>query len=393
MQGRLRVAIIGYGTAGQAAALFLSAQGHRLSIFEQAPVLGPVGAGFLLQPTGLGVLDRLGLSKPILERGQRIERLYGATPKGRSVMDMSYRDHAPDCFGLGLTRGSLFGVLHDAYADASDIATGTRIDAIENGDTLRDDEGRKYGPFDLIVVADGAHSRLRKHHPNNIKRQKLYPWGALWCLLPAESWAYPDQLQQRYTGTREMIGMLPVGQRTEHAGRWLTFYFSVPGDQLDHFDAAALAQLRERVAALWPEVAPLLATIAEPEQMHRARYRDVLLRKPAQGKVVYIGDAAHAMSPQLGQGVNMALLDAETLADALVQSPSTDDALMAYRDRRRAHLAIYQRLSRWLTPWFQSERNSLAGLRDLGFGPLGRFALTRGHMLRILTGTKQSWWH
>jgi len=57
MQGRLRIAIVGYGTAGQAAALFLSAQGHRLSIFEQAPVLGPVGAGFLLQPTGLGVLD------------------------------------------------------------------------------------------------------------------------------------------------------------------------------------------------------------------------------------------------------------------------------------------------------------------------------------------------
>ena len=147
MQGRLRIAIVGYGTAGQAAALFLSAQGHRLSIFEQAPTLGPVGAGFLLQPTGLGVLDRLGLSKAILERGQRIERLYGATPRGRRVMDMCYRDHAPDCFGLGLTRGSLFGVLHDAYGGAADIATGTRIDGIEGGDSLRDSEGRSHGPF------------------------------------------------------------------------------------------------------------------------------------------------------------------------------------------------------------------------------------------------------
>lgn len=393
MQGCLRIAIVGYGTAGQAAALFLSAQGHRLSIFEQAPTLGPVGAGFLLQPTGLGVLDRLGLSKAILERGQRIERLYGATPRGRRVMDMCYRDHTPDCFGLGLTRGSLFGVLHDAYGGAADIATGTRIDGIEGGDSLRDSEGRSHGPFDLIVVADGAHSRLRGHCPDNIRRQTLYPWGALWCLLPAESWAYPDQLQQRYAGTREMIGMLPVGQRTEHEGRWLTFYFSVPGDTLDNFDAAALAQLRERVAVLWPEVEPLLATLATPEQMHRARYRDVLLREPAHGKVVYLGDAAHAMSPQLGQGVNMALLDAEAFADALAQSPGIADAMQLYRDKRRAHLAIYQRLSRWLTPWFQSERNSLAGLRDIGFGPLGRFALTRGHMLRILTGTKQSWWH
>ncbi|HEX7815696.1 NAD(P)/FAD-dependent oxidoreductase [Dyella sp.] len=387
MQGCLRIAIVGYGTAGQAAALFLADQGHELSIFEQAPVLGPVGAGFLLQPTGLGVLDRLGLGDLVLERGQRVDRLFGSTPGGRRVMDMSYGDHAPGCFGLGLTRGSLFDVLRDAYTDVDRIATGTRIESIEGGRELRDVSGRLHGPFDLIVVADGAHSYLREGYADILHRQKLYPWGALWCLLPAEGWPYPDQLQQRYAGTREMIGVLPVGQRSGHQGRWLTFYFSAPGDQLDRFDEQALARMRERVDAIWPEVTPTLATITSPEQIHRARYRDVVLRKPHQGNVVFVGDAAHAMSPQLGQGVNMALLDAQALAHGLATCTSLALALGHYHRRRRRHLAIYQRLSRWLTPWFQSNYSVLSPWRDLTFGPLGRFPLSRQSMLRVLTGT------
>ena len=125
MPKRLRIAIVGYGTAGQAIALFLSRQGHALTVFEQASEPGPVGAGFLLQPTGLDVLDALGLRAQILARGQRIDRLYGCNVRGRRVMDMRYADHANDCHGVGLTRGSLFEVLRDAYPDAARILTGT----------------------------------------------------------------------------------------------------------------------------------------------------------------------------------------------------------------------------------------------------------------------------
>ncbi|HEV2682757.1 MAG TPA: FAD-dependent monooxygenase, partial [Rhodanobacter sp.] len=269
----MRIAIVGYGAAGQAAALFLSSQGHALSVFEQAAEPGPVGAGFLLQPTGLTVLARLGLHEQALVSGQRIARLYGCNDRGRCVMDMRYADHSPDCFGLGLTRGSLFTLLRDAYADASSIHTGVRIVSINAaGDELCDNEGRSYGPFDLIIAADGAHSMLRSAAPTLVRRQPVYPWGAMWCLLPAEDWQHGDVLQQRYGGVREMIGLLPVGQRADREGRWLTFFFSLPGAQVDAFDAAALAQLRERVGVLWPEALPLLAKIESPEQLHRARY-------------------------------------------------------------------------------------------------------------------------
>ncbi|WP_449425376.1 FAD-dependent oxidoreductase [Rhodanobacter lindaniclasticus] len=389
----MRIAIVGYGAAGQSAALFLSAQGHALSVFEQAAAPGPVGAGFLLQPTGLAVLARLGLHEQALATGQRISRLYGCNDRGRCVMDMRYADHAADCFGLGMTRGSLFMLLRDAYADASRIHTGTRIVSVDPaGDWLCDSEGCRHGPFDLIIAADGAQSALRDMAPALVRRQPVYPWGAVWCLLPGECWAHVDVLQQRYGGAREMIGLLPVGRRVDRDGRWLTFYFSLPGAQLEGFDAAALDRLRERVAVLWPEALPLLASIDSPQQLNRARYRDVQLRRPAQGRLVFIGDAAHAMSPQLGQGVNMALLDAAMLADVLAEDTTPAAALRVYGQRRRAHLAVYQRLSRWLTPFFQSERDGLARLRDLGFGPLARMPLARSQMLKILTGTKMSWW-
>jgi 2-polyprenyl-6-methoxyphenol hydroxylase-like FAD-dependent oxidoreductase len=308
-------------------------------------------------------------------------------------MDMRYADHAADCFGLGLTRGSLFTLLRDAYADAAKIRTGACIEAIDaDGRHLRDSAGERHGPFDLIVVADGAHSRLRASMPQLVRQQRTYPWGAMWCLLPADEWRHHDVLQQRYGGTREMIGLLPVGRRADRDGRWLTFYFSLPGEQVDAFDDAALVRLRERVAVLWPEALPLLASILVPQQLHRARYRDVVLRSLVHGRALFIGDAAHAMSPQLGQGVNMALLDAQALADALAATGDIEMALRLYPLTRRHHVAVYQRLSRWLTPLFQSERDGLAWLRDIGFGPLGRMPLARGQMLRILAGMKTSWW-
>lgn len=392
MRKKLHIAVVGYGVAGQASCLLLGAAGHALTVFEQAPSPGPVGAGFLLQPTGLSVLTRLGLHEQALASGQRIERLYGCNLAGRAVMDMRYGDHAPGCFGLGMTRGALFSLLDGAWTGSDAIRSGTRIEHLsDDGRHLIDGEGRQHGPFDLIVAADGAHSVLRRQ-PGVIRREALYPWGAMWCLLPAAAWPHLDTLHQRYAGTREMIGLLPGGRRDGSDERWLTFFYSLPGEQVDAFDDAALKRLRQRLGELWPEALPLLEGIHSASQLHRARYRDVVLHRTSWNNVVFTGDAAHAMSPQLGQGVNMALLDVQVLADALAAHDDLATALDAYRRQRRTHVGIYQRLSRFLTPLFQSDHDALAALRDRFFGPVGRLPVARGQMLRILTGTKRTWW-
>jgi 2-polyprenyl-6-methoxyphenol hydroxylase-like FAD-dependent oxidoreductase len=131
--------------------------------------------------------------------------------------------------------------------------------------------------------------------------------------------------------------------------------------------------------------------VAECAQLARATYRDATLPRWHHGRAVLAGDSAHAMSPQLGQGVNMALMDALALRDALRAEASPDAACARYAAARRAHLRAYHFWSRALTPLFQSERDSWARLRDLTFHPLSRLPVARGQMLRVLTGTRRGW--
>lgn len=386
----LRIGIVGYGTAGQAAALLFSRDGHHVEVFERAPVLGPVGAGFLLQPTGLAVLWELGLLDDALAHGARIGRLFGETTAGRPVMDMRYRELAPHFFGLGMQRGALFGLLDDAWRDGRRVHCGRRIVEVDTArGVLRDDAGEEHGAFDVVIVADGAASMLR----GAVAAPALdrpYPWGAQWCLVAQDAWKFPDELRQRYVGARRMAGMLPVGTRPGDPVPRLSFFWSLPAAELPHAGTDESAWRRD-VAMVWPEAAERLHDTAVPAGLAQARYRDTVQRRWHCGRAVLMGDAAHAMSPQLGQGVNMALADALALRDALRTHARPVDAFADYERRRRDHLGIYHFWSRWLTPLFQSERDRLAAMRDRLFHPMSRLPGGRGQMLRVLTGTRRGW--
>ena len=390
----LRIAIIGYGTAGQAASLFLQRSGHEISHFEQAPELQPVGAGFLLQPTGLSVLDELALSQPARACGARVERLYGKNERGRPVMDMRYAELDPRWHGLGMQRGALFELLRQADAGAGRVQCGITIETVDAvAGMLMDSAGTRRGPFDLIVVANGAHSKLRAIAGIEVLRDALYPWGAIWCLAADPDRRSGAELQQRYRRAREMIGVLPVGwlpgQSASEAR--VSLFWSVPTGQLQAACSGSLESLRASVDALWPQAGQWLDGMVDRSDWRAASYRDVVLRQPFRERVVLIGDAAHGMSPQLGQGVNMALLDARALAQALEQHTTVSAALAGYASERAAHLRIYQFLSRWLTPLFQSDLDALAWWRDLLFLPMSRLPFSRAESLRILTGIKRGW--
>lgn len=387
---RLRIAIVGYGTAGQAAAVWLTRDGHEVCVFERVPEPGPVGAGFLLQPSGLQVLWRMGLLPSVMAHGARVDRLFGDTPCGRPVMDMRYAGMESRLFGVGLQRGALFSILDGAWPGRASAlhADCDIVDVDAEAGLLRDARGGVHGPFDLVVVADGAASRLRGGISAR-RVDKPYPWGALWCLLPAGTWPHMSELRQRYVAARKMIGLLPVGGRPGDPTPRLSFFWSLHTDAFDQWAAGGLAPWMDELHSLWPEARDVFAGITEPAQLARARYRDTVMHQWHRGRVVLMGDAAHAMSPQLGQGVNMALLDAEALTGALRDSASIDVALQAYQRERRAHVWIYQLWSRWLTPVFQSDLDAVARLRDLAFLPMGRLPGGRGQMLRVLTGTQR----
>src|SRR5215467_11615547 len=114
----MRVAVVGSGIAGLAAALVLRRRGHDVVILERAPEIRPVGSGLLLQPLGLASLGKLGLLDAAIERGDRIVRLDGRTRGGRSVIRLDYSEWSKESFGLGMHRGALWHLLHSHACDA-----------------------------------------------------------------------------------------------------------------------------------------------------------------------------------------------------------------------------------------------------------------------------------
>ncbi|HWA84176.1 MAG TPA: NAD(P)/FAD-dependent oxidoreductase [Fimbriimonadaceae bacterium] len=384
---RLRIAIIGCGIGGPASALLLARQGHSVVVFERAAELGPKGAGILLAPTGQLVLDRLGLLGEAAAAGSRIQRLVGNTASGRQIMDVRYRHYGPGLFGLGIHRGTLFSILRKAMESRQiEIRTGFEVLAINEERTVVGD-GVSEGPFDLVVVADGARSALRES-VCQAQRVSPYAYGALWASVV--NWGeYPDNvLRQVYRDTRQMMGLLPSGLLEGRDGRQISLFWSIRMKDVETWRSEGIDAWKGKVVELDPSSRELVDQIEADEQITIASYVDARTRISVRNQCVAIGDAAHASSPQLGQGASMALFDAMTLADCLEGEPNVLVALMRFRELRQKHVRFYQQASKWMTPFFQSGQFFLAWPRDLFLGPMCRIPWLRREMAATMCGVK-----
>ena len=390
----MTVAIVGAGVAGAAAAIRLAERGVAVTLYEAVAEPKPIGAGLLLQPTGQRVLAAMGLLNEALALGVRVDRLYGDTPSGRAVLDMSYRRYDPEAYGLGLQRGALMGLLWGRVrALGVPWHCGVAVEGFEQdagGVTLRL-AGREPVRHAALIIASGSFSKLREGMRVD-QRAALFPWGAVWTVLPAPPGFAPIELRQRFRSASQMIGLMPVGKaHAADAERGINLYWSLPLAELDGWtQRAGLDKLKQQMSELFPDVAPLLAGLDDAAQLREARYADVWMSRWHDGRVLAIGDCAHGMSPQLGQGANMALIDAHVLAAGLDGSdwPGT---FARWSRRRRNHLRFYGQASRGLTPMFQSHAVVAPWLRDRFFGWGGRLPYIHQQSIATLAGVKTGW--
>ncbi len=386
----LDIAIAGAGPGGLAAALLLSRAGHRVRILERFDQPQPVGSGLMLQPTGLAVLHALGLYRSIARLGAPIDRLIGTdVHSGRTVLEVGYQPLGAGQHALGVHRAALFRVLHDAVVEAKlPIRSGYTVDQLQRDlgkSWLLSPQGLE-GPFDLVVDALGAHSALKPFARSQGRARPLV-YGALWRTTPWTDAGFDRQaLTQRYRGSSVMIGVMPIGRAEPNGSELAAFFWSLKPAEYAAVQQLGFAAWRQSVQAYWPATAPHLDALGGFERLTLARYQHHTLPVPAGEGIAFIGDSAHSTSPQLGQGANMALLDAAALTAAVDIADSVDEALERYAAMRRWHVRLYQALSLTLTPFYQSDSAVMPILRDLLVGSFARVPAIRRMLASMVSG-------
>src|SRR5256885_1392990 len=346
VQSRLDVVIVGGGIGGLFAANALCAKGVQVSLYEQAPAIGEVGAGVFLTPNSVRHLQRIGLEPAVEKWGARVghdSRYF--RHDGAPIAPVQVTDSAGWNATFGMHRADLVDMLAEALP-AGVLHCGHRCIAFEqDGNMARVSFANgASAQADLVIGADGIHSELRPYV--YASSEPVFSGSVAYRgLVPHERVPdWPTDRWQMWLGTGRHFLAFPV-----RAGKLINYVGFVPSDKemKESWTAPGDPDVLRRAFAGWdPRIHQLLN---EVQQTFRWALYD---REPlpiwTRQRLSLLGDAAHPMLPHLGQGANQSIEDGMALATILAKADraKVTPALHAYERLRRERVAAVQRGAR-----------------------------------------------
>jgi FAD-dependent urate hydroxylase len=341
----LKAIIIGAGMGGLTTGIALQQAGYTVEIYDRVRELRPAGAAISLWSNGIKVLNRLGLGPAIAQVGGQMDQMSYYNAIGEKLTSFSLQ---PLIQQVGqrpypVTRTELQQLLMAAIAPGS-VKLGAKcveVEQDENSVTAIFEDGHR-STGDVLIAADGTHSVLRnlvagrgiaRDYVGYVNWNGLVPMSE--DLAPKTSW-------DMYVGHHQRASFMPVG------GDRFYFFLDVP---LPKGTVSAPEQYQEELFAAfkgWADPVQRLIQRLNPQTTTRVEIHDVEpLTNLVRGRVALLGDAAHSMAPDLGQGGCQALEDAWVLANYLrTTTLGVEDALQRYELARRDRVANIVSLAR-----------------------------------------------
>ncbi|MQA17169.1 MAG: NAD(P)-binding protein [Pseudonocardiaceae bacterium] len=330
MADRQHAVVVGGGIGGLGAALGLRRAGWRVTVLERADRFDPVGAGITLMPNALRALDALGMGSEVraLVPVQQSGGLRTSSGRWLSRWDGAAVEQLMGAPMVALHRADLHRILR-APLPAESVRTGVEVlgvgQAPDGRPRVQCAAAAAIDEPDLVVAADGIDSRVRTQRWPEVPGP-AYTGLTTWRGMSPEPSGPPLDIGRSW-GRGAEFGIIPL---TDGRIYWFGAVEAQPGVRHDDERAA----VRERFGHWHAPIRELVDT-SEVVLHHDIHHLRTLPRSFVRGRVVLLGDAAHAMPPQLGQGGCQALEDAVVLAASLVRERDIDAALARYDEQRR----------------------------------------------------------
>lgn len=359
----MEIAIIGGGISGLATAIALQKVGYETRVYEAASEIKALGAGLSLAANAMMALERIGLSEQVMAIGKMLPAFAILDQRGRYISntDSEKIKKYHDTGNFVIHRAALHRVLLSQLSKGQ-LFTGKQCISVrqETGKVHVEFKDGSRTTADALVVADGIHSALRQQLlPSSRPRYAGY---SCWRAVIDSSRLDIDKGTETW-GSKGRFGLVPM------ANNQLYWFACLNGSaQNKRFKAFRVEDLQTRFADYHQAIVSTLSATKDEDLI----WNDIIdirpIRRFAFDRIVLVGDAAHATTPNMGQGACQALEDAAVLMQTMVQSENEkpETAFKAFEQRRIRRTAWivnnsyrFGKIAQWESPLLISLRNAL----------------------------------